>query len=63
MLKNYRKLKKKGFHVTKWMSSSKKVIAEVPLPERSPCVRNIDLAKEELPTAHARCHGIWKMAV
>lgn len=58
-----KKLKKKGFHVTKWMSSSKKVIGEVPLSERSPCVRNIDLAKEELPTAHARCHGIWKMAV
>ncbi|XP_047500211.1 uncharacterized protein LOC125046476 [Penaeus chinensis] len=46
-------LKNGGFHLTKWMSNSKRVVTGVPQQERSPGVKNIDLTKDELPMDRA----------
>jgi len=46
-------LKNGGFHLTKWMSNSKNVMAGIPQQERSPGVKNIDLARDELPMDRA----------
>ena len=31
-----------GFHLTKWMSNEKEVIAQIPEPERAPSVKVVD---------------------
>ena len=42
-----------GFRLTKWMSSSKQVMATIPQRDRSTCVKNIDLASDKLPVDRA----------
>ena len=44
-------LAKGGFHLTKWISSSREVLEEIPLGERAPSVANLDL--EDLPIDRA----------
>ncbi|XP_037773620.1 uncharacterized protein LOC119569619 [Penaeus monodon] len=46
-------LKHSGFHLTKWMSNSKRVITAIPQDDRSPPVKDIDLTKQDLPTDRA----------
>jgi len=46
-------LKHSGFHLTKWMSNSKRVITAIPQEDRSPPVKDIDLTKQDLPTDRA----------
>ena len=46
-------LKRGGFHLTKWMSNSKEVMALISQQERSTNVKNIDLASDRLPIDRA----------
>ncbi|XP_077997089.1 uncharacterized protein LOC144450360 [Glandiceps talaboti] len=44
-------LERGGFHLTKWISNSRQVLASIPAKERAPSVMNMDL--EELPVDRA----------
>ena len=44
-------LAKGGFHLTKWISNSRKVVEEIPAHERAPSIANLDL--EDLPIDRA----------
>ena len=46
-------LERGGFRLTKWMSNSKEVMAAIPLQRRSTRVREVDLARDKLPTDRA----------
>lgn len=46
-------LRRGGFRLTKWMSNSTEVLATIPQHDRSSRVKDIDLAKDELPEDRA----------
>ena len=41
-----------GFHLTKWISNEKEVIAQIPEPERAPSVKVVD-ENIIMPVEHA----------
>ena len=46
-------LKRGGFHLTKWMSNSKRVMATIPQHERSAQVKTLNLTRDHLPVDRA----------
>lgn len=46
-------LKGGGFHLTKWMSNSKEVMAAVPRQERSARIKTVNLTRDKLPVDRA----------
>jgi len=52
-----------GFHLTKWLNNSRKVINSIPLHERAKEIKDLDLGKENLPIERALgvLSGTWKL--
>lgn len=42
-----------GFHLTKWLSNSRAVLAQIPIEDRALNVKELDLNREKLPTERA----------
>lgn len=42
-----------GFHLTKWVSNSRTVLAHIPMEDRAQNVKKLDLDNERLPTEKA----------
>ena len=48
-------LSKGGFRLTKWISTSRRVLETIPVAERAKEVKTLDLSKDDLPVESSRC--------